>query len=71
MQPILPADLELSRNTDRAWKCSCNYIAAYGVSDCIPSQDVYSIIPLHYRRHSVGKNKDSYIIFVTVLYARK
>jgi hypothetical protein len=31
MQPILPADMELSRNTDMAWKCPCNYIAACGV----------------------------------------
>ena len=71
MQPILPAAMELSGNTDMAWKCPCNYIAAYGVSDRIPSQEVFSIIPLHSRRHLVGKNKDSYIIFNIVLYARK
>jgi len=63
--------MELSRNTDMAWKSPCNYIAAYGVSDRITSHDVFSIISLHSGMHLVGKNKDSYIIFITVLYARK
>jgi len=49
-----------------AWKCPCNYITAYGVSDHMSSQDVSYIILLHSTRHLVGKNKDSYIIFVTV-----
>lgn len=70
MQQILPADMELSRNTDmdgRAHVTTSQHAGCKTTS----SQDVFSIILLYSRRHLAGKNKDSYIIFVTVLYAQK